>query len=267
MSVGAISASDPGIDDIERFSSRGPTNNGVTKPDVAAIDAVSITGSGGFGSPFSGTSAAAPHVAGLAVLLLDLIPGLLSGELGDNPTADRAALRAAIVDTAVDLGVSGVDNTYGSGRVNGTASGASFLPGPPTNVTAVAGDGKATVSWSAPAADGGSPITQYTVTSSPGGLTAVVDGSTLTAMVTGLTNGVSHTFTVTATNAAGTSASSTPSNAVTPLAPRLTPTPTPTPTPIPSASAWALVVLAAALGVLLAIRLRRRAGVSRGDGA
>ena len=89
VSVGAISASDPGIDDIEPFSSRGPTNNGVTKPDVAAIDAVSITGSGGFGSPFSGTSAAAPHVAGLAVLLLDLIPGLLT----PNPPMDRDGRR------------------------------------------------------------------------------------------------------------------------------------------------------------------------------
>ena len=81
VSVGAISASDPGIDDIESFSSRGPTNNGVTKPDVA------VTGYGGFPSTFTGTSAAASHVAGLAALLLEVNPELLSGEQGDVPAA------------------------------------------------------------------------------------------------------------------------------------------------------------------------------------
>ena len=66
VSVGAIAASDPGTDTIEPFSSHGPTNNGATKPDVTAIDGVSVTGSGGFPATFFGTSAAAPHVAGLA---------------------------------------------------------------------------------------------------------------------------------------------------------------------------------------------------------
>jgi len=66
VSAGAIPASDPGADDIESFSSRGPTNNGAVKPDVTAIDGVSITGAGGFGSPFFGTSAAAPHLAAWA---------------------------------------------------------------------------------------------------------------------------------------------------------------------------------------------------------
>ena len=40
VSVGAIDAADPGVDDIEPYSSRGPANNGATKPDVAAIDGV-----------------------------------------------------------------------------------------------------------------------------------------------------------------------------------------------------------------------------------
>ena len=123
VSVGAISASDPGIDDIEQFSSRGPANNGALKPDVAAIDGVSVTGAAGFPSTFFGTSAAAPHVAGLAVLLLDLRPDLRSGEAGDNPVADRQELRDAITGTAVDLGQPGPDNTYGSGRIDGPAAG------------------------------------------------------------------------------------------------------------------------------------------------
>ena len=141
ISVGAIDAFDPLVDDIEPFSSRGPTNNGATKPDVAAIDGVSVTGSGGFPSTFSGTSAAAPHVAGLATLLLELRPGLLSGEEGDDPAADRVALRAAIVDTAIDLGTAGVDNTFGSGRVNGLSAGQSLgTPIPTPTPTPVPSD-------------------------------------------------------------------------------------------------------------------------------
>lgn len=74
------------------------------------------------------------------------------------------------------------------------------------------------VSWTAPADTGGSPITSYTVTASPGGKTVTVLGATTSATVTGLLNGTAYNFTVTATNAAGTSPSSTPSTAVTPAA-------------------------------------------------
>jgi subtilisin family serine protease len=130
LSVGAISASDTGINTIETYSSRGPTNNGALKPDVTAIDGVSITGSGGFSNPFFGTSAAAPHVAGLAALILDIEPSLLAGESGDDPTADRLALRAAIQNTAIDLGDSGVDQTFGWGRVDGLKAGQSLAVAP-----------------------------------------------------------------------------------------------------------------------------------------
>jgi hypothetical protein len=88
------------------------------------------------------------------------------------------------------------------------------VPGAPTGALAMPGDGQAAVNFSAPASNGGSPITSYTVTSSPGGLTASGSGSPI--VVSGLTNGTSYTFTVTATNGAGTGPPSTPSNAVTP---------------------------------------------------
>ncbi len=97
-------------------------------------------------------------------------------------------------------------------------SAAQTAPGAPTAVTAVKGDRQASVSWTAPSNDGGSQITGYTVTSSPGNRTATVNGSTTTAIVTGLTNGTSYTFTVRATNVIGTGPASAPSNAVTPAA-------------------------------------------------
>jgi Fibronectin type III domain len=89
-------------------------------------------------------------------------------------------------------------------------------PGPPTNVVALAGEASATVYWSPPASDGGSAITGYTVTASPGGATATVGANTTSATIAGLADATSYTFTVTATNASGTGAAAPTSNAVTP---------------------------------------------------
>ncbi|GAB1041246.1 MAG: tandem-95 repeat protein [Shewanella algae] len=88
------------------------------------------------------------------------------------------------------------------------------VPGAPTSVSAVASDASATVSFSAPASTGGAAISGYTVTSSPGGLTASGTGSPLT--VSGLSNGTDYSFTVSASNIAGTGPTSSPSNTVTP---------------------------------------------------
>ncbi|MDR1136266.1 MAG: fibronectin type III domain-containing protein, partial [Clostridiales Family XIII bacterium] len=88
-------------------------------------------------------------------------------------------------------------------------------PLPPENVAAEYGDKSAVVSFAPPSAkggDGGRRITSYTVTASPGGITASGIGSPIT--VTGLTNGRPYTFTVTATNRIGESAPSEPSEAV-----------------------------------------------------
>ena len=93
-------------------------------------------------------------------------------------------------------------------------------PGAPTGVTAMAGDRTAVVAWTAPA-DGGSTISSYTVTPYVGGVaqtptTVTGNPPSPSAAVTGLTNGTTYTFTVTATNAVGTGPVSAPSNAVTP---------------------------------------------------
>ena len=77
------------------------------------------------------------------------------------------------------------------------------LPSAPGNVNAIAGNASATVSWTPPTFDGGSGISSYTVTTSPGGATQSVGGNTTSAVVTGLTNGTAYTFTVTAVNGVG----------------------------------------------------------------
>ncbi len=92
-------------------------------------------------------------------------------------------------------------------------------PDAPTIGTATAGSSSASVTFSAPANNGGSAITSFTVTSSPSGITGTGASSPIT--VSGLTNGTAYTFTVTATNAIGTSPASAASNSVTPTDPEL----------------------------------------------
>ena len=93
-------------------------------------------------------------------------------------------------------------------------------PGAPTAVSASAGNGSASVTWTAPS-NGGSPITSYTITPYAGGVAqqaTTISGNppATSATVTGLANGTSYTFTVSATNAVGPGPVSAPSNAVTP---------------------------------------------------
>ena len=90
------------------------------------------------------------------------------------------------------------------------------VPNAPTGVIAVKGNAQAIVSFTPPSETGGSAITSYTVTSSTGGITATGSASPIT--ITGLTNGTAYTFTVTATNAVGTSTTSSSSNSTTPSA-------------------------------------------------
>jgi hypothetical protein len=101
------------------------------------------------------------------------------------------------------------------------------VPTAPLTVTATRGTGQAHVSWAAPLSNGGNAIVGYTVTSSPGGKTCTSAG--VSCWVTGLTNGTAYTFTVMATNNAGTGVASTASAPVTPSAVVVRPTATVTP--------------------------------------
>jgi methionine-rich copper-binding protein CopC len=130
-----------------------------------------------------------------------------------------------------------------SNGVTTTSAPSTSAPGAPTIGAATAtGQTTATVAFTAPVSNGGSSITGYRVTSSPGGITATGTSSPIT--VTGLSAATSYTFTVTATNSIGTSSASGSSSSITTAAASVVVTPTPTPTPEPAAPVDPAVIAA-----------------------
>ena len=103
-------------------------------------------------------------------------------------------------------------NRIGSGATRKFGFGAGMKPGAPTSVVGTAGNTQVSVAFTEPELLGTGTIS-YTATSSPGSFTA--SGASSPLVVTGLSNGTPYTFTVTATNAFG-SSTSTSSSAVTP---------------------------------------------------
>jgi hypothetical protein len=112
----------------EFFSSRGPTLDGRMKPDIAAIDGVAISGAGSFPAPFFGTSAAAPHVGGIAALLLQSAPCLMNRAASTIAApAARATVRDLLVGKALALNPA-ADNVFGAGRADAFTSVRATLP-------------------------------------------------------------------------------------------------------------------------------------------
>jgi uncharacterized protein (TIGR02145 family) len=150
-------------------------------------------------------------------------PGGFTGTLSQEGSG-TITVTGLTVGTAYTFKVKAT-NLAGTGAASAASNSVTpfGVPGAPTIGTATTGDSKATVIFTAPVSNGGSVITSYTATSTPGGFTGTLSqAGSGTITVTGLTNGTAYTFTVKATNAAGTGAASVASNSITPTAPPIT---------------------------------------------
>ena len=91
------------------------------------------------------------------------------------------------------------------------------VPSAPTGVQAAPGDSSALVSWTPPSFDGGTAISKYTIIANPGGASTTAGPGTTSAVVTGLSDGTSYSFTVAASSQAGAGPASASSAPVTPV--------------------------------------------------
>ena len=158
-------------------------------------------------------------------------------------------------DTPYDCTVKTLNATGGSVPSDPAAvTPMATVPAAPTGLSATAAPTQATLAFTAPADDGGSPITGYTATCTPqgGGAAVTANGAASPIAVAGLTNGTTYDCTVTAANAVGAGAASAPV-AVTPQA-----APVAAVTPVPTLSEWGLMLLGLVAAGLGARRLRRR---------
>lgn len=176
-------------------------------------------------------SQGAPSSARRVIEQLWVLPEPSYSTMNPSGTADSFALMQPDGSFEVELpaalddrpGTYGVYVYPGSGATNATDELAQIVSfaraGAPTISSIVAHDSAATVTWTAPADDGGTPIAGYVLTpwiGSEAQAPIEAPAGATSALVEGLANGTAHTFTVAATTASGTGASSPASAPVTP---------------------------------------------------
>jgi len=156
----------------------------------------------------SGTSMAAPHVAGAAARFLQsatvtpTTPTDVWNWLKTNATCNAITYYKSSATDTSRVGLAKTPNRLLA--VDAPAA----VPCAPNNVTATVASKSSVVSWEEVAADNGSAVTSYTAIASPGGRTCSITSGT-TCTITGLVNNTPYSISVVANNAIGAGASST----------------------------------------------------------
>ncbi len=116
-------------------------------------------------------------------------------------------LSSLVPGTAYSITVSGSNSAGGGASSAARTMTAGVAPSTPGTPTVVAGNGEVKATWTAPADNGGIAVSKYTVTSNPDAKSCSPVGAELSCVVSGLTIGTKYTFTVAATNEAGSTVS------------------------------------------------------------
>jgi hypothetical protein len=190
---------------------------------VAEIEALTRAASTRGAPGLTRTTIALGLLTLVAVALTALLVGVGSNASDLLKTVVTALTTALTTVIGFYFGARTVSDAVGLG---GGAAGAGGVkpngpPEAPTITSVTAGDSQVTVAFTAPKQTGGSAITEYTVTSDPGAITASGKQSPIT--VPGLTNGTSYTFTVRAANDSGYGPESSKSEGATPAGASSTP--------------------------------------------
>ena len=217
----------------------------------------------------SGTPVNASLVAGTSFTAAGLTNGtryyftvaaVNKAKLQSAKSGEASATPAAGASASASASATGPATASPSGGATATAAG---TPGAPTGLTATPGNAEVGLSWTAPASAGGAAPASYHVYqgTSPGFTqgTPVTSTSDTHATVTGLTNGTTYYFVVTAVDGSGTVSGTSGEASAQPLATAVLASATTTvPKPVIVSLAAVAAVAIAAAGALTARRLRKR---------
>jgi len=228
-----LNASISAVDNAGNITTTASTANATVDTLVPAVSSIAVSG-----SPAPGDASVA-----FTVTFNKPVTNISTDDftlIGTGTASGTISSVSASTGSSVNVNVSGITGT-GTIKINlngstniadsvGNGPPASFnsggthtvavpvAPGAPTGATATAGNAQASITFAAPASNGGSAISTYTaVASGGGGQTGSCPGpAACTITVPGLTNGISYSFNVSATNSAGLTGPAATSNNVTP---------------------------------------------------